>query len=235
MSDLQPGTPEFKAAYEKEMQRLEAGAPEDKKPEPITDKVEQPDEIKVRLEKAEKALKDTQRWAHQSREEVARLKREAEERKKVETRPAILDANPGLEEAIKHVVPSQPEKSRDEIWLETVNRVIPDVENLLNDQAFHAKAKARQAELGESWMDPLVASRELSDLRAQHLSEQATRGAIEQARKDFEEKSQKRNTMSVPGGSGARAPAQPKDDGAEKYRTMSNADFAKERARVMGY
>lgn len=236
MSDLQPGTPEYDAVYEKEMKRLEAGAPEEKKTEaPITEPKAEPDEMKVRLEKAEKALKDTQRWAHQSREEVARLKRESEDRKRVETRPAILDANPGLEEAIKHVMPAAPEKSKDEIWIETVNRVIPDVETLLNDPDFHAKAKVKQAEVGESWMDPLVASRELSDLKAQHLSEKATKGAVEQARKDFEEKSQKRSAMSIPGGSGARAPAASKDDGADKFRNMSKADFEKERARVMGY
>lgn len=228
-------TPEFKAAYDKEMERLQAGATDKKVDAPITEaKVESPDEMKVRLDKAEKALKDTQRWAHQSREEVAQLKREAEERKHAEARPAILDANPGLEEAIKHVVPPAPERSKDDIWTDTVSRVVPDVEVLLRDEAFLAKAKSRQAELGESWMDPLVASREFADLKAQHLAEQATKGAIEQARRDFEDKSQKRSTMTVPGGSGARAPAV-KDDGAEKYRTMSKADFDKERARVMGH
>lgn len=230
MSELQPGTPEYQEAYDKEMKRLEA-VPEKK--ETIT-----PDErhevVKADIDRLEKALNDTKRWAHQNAAEVARLKREADDRKRTETRPAILDANPGLEEAIKHIAPPIPEKSKDEIWLESVQRAVPDVEGLLNDQAFHAKAKAKQAELGEAWMDPLIAIRELSDLRAGHMRDQAIQGAVEQARKDFEEKSTKRSAMTVPGGSGAK-PVQVKDDEAERIRNMSDKDFRAMRAKTLGF
>lgn len=225
-------TPEEQKAYDEEMKRLEAAAPakelekaSEQKVEPVT---------KADVEKLEKALKDTQRWAHQNAAEVARLKREAEERKHSETRPAILDANPGLEDAIKHVAPKVQEKSKDEVWLESVQRAIPDVEGLLADAQFHAKAKTKQAELGEAWTDPLIAIRELSDLRAGHIRDQALQGAIEQARKDFEEKSQKRSAMSVPGGSGAKASPE-KDDEAERIRNMSDADFRKMRAKTLGF
>lgn len=232
----EPGTPEYDKAYQEEMKRLEAGAKETpKKEEPDKPITPEKDVSKADLEKLEKALKDTQRWAHQNAAEVSRLKKEAEERKRTESRPAILDANPGLEDAIKHVVPTPEPKSKDEIWVETVQRVIPDVESLLTDQSFHAKAKARQAELGEAWMDPLIASRELSDLRAVHMRDQALQGAVEQARKDFEEKSQKRSAMAVPGGSGAKPAPKVVDDGVERYRTISDAEFRKERAKVMGY
>ena len=234
MSDLQPGTPEYQEAYEKEMKRLEAAPTPEKKVEAITSPEAKVEPIvKADIEKLEKALKDTQRWAHQNAAEVARLKKEAEERKRVETRPAILDANPGLEEAIKHVAP--PEKSRDDIWLESVQRALPDVEGLLNDQSFHAKAKARQVELGDAWTDPLIAIRELSDLRASHIRDQAIQGAVEQARKDFEDKSTKRSAMSVPGGSGAKAPAPAKDDEAQRIANLSDKDFRAMRAKVMGF
>ena len=237
MSDLQPGTPEYKEAYDKEMQRLEAVTTDSPKKEEKVEAIpsEKVDPIsKADIEKLEKRLSETQRWAHQNAAEVARLKREADERKRVETRPAILDANPGLEDAIKHVAPPIPVKSKDEIWIESIQRAIPDVEGLLNDQGFNAKARSRQAELGEAWTDPLIAIRELSDLRASHLRDQAIQGAVEQARKDFEDKSTKRSAMSVPGGSGAKQTPE-KDDEAQKIRDLSDKDFRAMRAKVMGF
>lgn len=240
--DLKPGTPEYQEAYDKEMKRLEA-VTTDSKDEKVetttsaekTEKVEKPDPVtKADVEKLEKALKDTQRWAHQNAAEVSRLKKEAEERKRTETRPEILNANPGLEDAIKYVAPALPQKSKDDIWMESVQRAIPDIDGLLNDQAFLAKAKSRQAELGEAWMDPLIAIREFSDLKTVHVRDQAIQGAVEQARKDFEDKSTKRSAMSVPGGSGAKQQPQ-KEDEAQKIREMSSKDFNAMRAKVMGF
>jgi hypothetical protein len=40
--------------------------------------------------------------------------------------------------------------------------------------------------------------------------------------------------MEVPGGSGGKDPSKA-DDAVKRFRTMSKADFAKERSRVMGY
>lgn len=241
MSELKPGTPEYDKAYQDEMTRLEAeagGKPKDEaKPKdatPSTDKVDANPEI----ERLEKRLKDTQRMAHQAATEASRLRKDAEERERLEREARVkplFDANPGLKEAIEIVSPKPKEKSADEIWLETVQRVVPDVEDLLGDQAFHAKAKSRQAELGEAWTDPLVASRELSELKASHMSERATKQAVEAARKDFEEKAKKRSAMEVPGGSGSRATTEVPDDDAKKWRDMPTNDFRKERAKVMGH
>lgn len=253
--ELKPGTPEYDEAYNKEMKRLEAEAGKDAnkadKADTITSKaddkadkpaekkaeIESTDELKARLEKAEKAIKDTQRWGHENAAEVKRLKREAEERKHAETRPAILEANPGLEDAIKHVAGTRTESEADAkaAWLSTVSRAVPDVEKLLGDQDFHAKASARKAELGAEWDDPITAIRELSSLKTEHLSNRASQVAVEAARKDFEVKAKKRNAMEVPGGSGGKDPAIKGDDAADRFRTMTKEEFAKERSRVMGY
>lgn len=262
-TELKPGTPEYDEAYKKEMQRLEAEASDGKKEakdesntsevkdeakaETKTDdgkKDETLEELKTRLdeerkarERLEKSLKDTQRWAHQSAGMVKKLQKEADERKRSEAIAAdpLVKANPGLEDTIKRVAGAKDETSDPkESWLSSVSRAIPDVETLLGDQGFFAKAKARQAELGPDWDDPFVAIRELSELKVAHLSERRTQAAVEAARKDFEAKSKKRSAMEVPGGSGGKD-AQRKDDAAERYRSMSKEDFEKERARVMGY
>jgi hypothetical protein len=66
--------------------------------------------------------------------------------------PAILDANPGLEDAIKHV--SQPaskapsEEHAKAAWLDTVARAIPDVEHASRRSGFRAKAARRRPNSG---------------------------------------------------------------------------------------
>lgn len=257
--ELKPGTPEYQEAYDKEMKRLdaEAGKDADKKadkPDEITskadDKADKPaekkaDDVKAdpetvaRLEKLEKALKDTQRWGHDNAAEVKRLKKEAEDRKRAETRPAILDANPGLEDAIKHFVKPAGESSREEgmaAWRSTVSRAIPDVEQLLGDKDFYAKAAAKKSEFGDEWDDPITAIRELSSIRTEHLSNKSVQVAVEAARKDFEVKSKRRNAMEVPGGSGGDkgAPAK-EDDEVKRFKNMTRAELDKERSRVLGY
>jgi hypothetical protein len=257
MADLTPGTPEYKEAYDKEMQRLEAEATKEPEKKPAKEvettskaddkaddkpaektveaKTEADGETKARLERVEKALKDTQRWGHENAAEVKRLKKEAEDRKHAEKRPAILDANEGLEDAIKHVAGSR-EKTEDPkvVWFSSVSRAIPDVDALLGDQAFYAKAQQRKAEIGAEWDDPLIAIRELSSMRTEHLTQKNVQVAVEAARKDFDEKSQKRNAMKVPGGSGGRD-TPTKEDDVTRWQTMSSEEFAKARSKVMGY
>lgn len=250
--ELQPGTPEYKEAYDKEMQRLEAEAtkepekkPEAKVAEIPPEKAEKlaeaakpdPEELRKEVEALKKRVADTQSWGHKNATELARLKREAEERKHAAERPAILEANPGLEDAIKHVAGTRNESEDDSKaqWLSTVSTAVPDVEQLLGDQAFHAKASARKAELGTEWDNPLIAIRELSSLKTEHLSQKNVQAAVESARKDFEQKAKKRTAMDVPGGSGGKGDTASNDDAVKRYATMSKADFDKERSRVMGY
>jgi len=239
-------TPEQQAEYDKEMQRLEAEANGsavkkiEEAPAATTshdakdDGAETAAQMAERLAKAEKALKDTQRWAHENAAKVKRLEREAEERKRLEMRPTILDANPGLEDAIKHVVEPAKKQLPQEEWLQAVSHAIPDVETLLADPAFSKSAHEKRAELGVDWDNPLTAIRELSDLKANHLSNRNTQMALESARKDFEAKAKKRNAMDVPGGSGGRDVTR-KTDEVQAVWAMSNEDFAKQRAKVMGF
>lgn len=263
-TELTPGTPEYDEAYKKEMERLEAEAGKKDakatdKPDKTTsevkaeekaktddEKTESAEEIKARLEKAEgdlkaaqKAIKDTQRWGHRNAEEVSRLRKEADERKRRESfaDDAVLKANPGLEDTIKRVAGTREETkpAPQELWLQSVSKAIPDVEALLGDQAFFAKAKEKQVELGPDWDDPFVAIRELSELKVAHQSEKRVQTAVEAARKDFEAKAKKRTAMEVPGGSGGRDTAQTANDEAERIRTMPKAEFDKMRSKVMGY
>lgn len=255
--ELKPGTPEYQEAYDKEIKRLEAAAGKkdakaDDKADTTTSaddkaqagksddaKTETADEIQARLAKVEKALKDTQRWGHENAAEVKRLKKEADERKRREdlAEDPVLKANPGLEETIKRVAtPAKTEKAPQEAWLETVARAVPDVEKLLGDPAFHAKAVEKKAELGTDWDDPIIAIRELSSIRTEHLNQKSVTAAVEAARLDFEKKHKKRTAMDVPGGSGGKDAASPQtDEAVKRYSTMSKADFDKERSRVMGY
>src|SRR5215470_13199511 len=119
---LLPGTPEYDEAYQKEMDRLEAEAkgksepeakaeakPEEKpaEPKPEEPKQDQPTEreqaLLKRVESTEKALRDTQQWGHKLAAQVRAVEQEREKDRHAATRPAILDQNPGLEDAIKHV------------------------------------------------------------------------------------------------------------------------------------
>jgi hypothetical protein len=253
MSELVPGTVEYKEAYDKEMQRLEAESdpikkveeeattsPEVKEPEnkevPKTEEKAGLDEdSKKRLDSLEKALRDTQAWGTRQSQELARLKKEREDEKHNARRPEILDQNPGLEDAIKHVArPVSEEKSPQARWLENVQQAIPDVEKLLGDKGFYEKAQAKRNEFGSDWDNPLVAIRELSELKTEHVKTIAIHGAVEQARKDFEVKSKKRTAMEVPGGSGASVQSKTEDE-AKKMWDMSEADFQKMRSRTLGY
>lgn len=246
MSELVPGTPEYQEAYDKEMQRLEAEAkPVEKveapeKPEAKTPSDdEKPDDelakVRKELEVERKRVADTQRWAHQNAERIKRLEREQEERKRNETRPAILDANPGLEDAIKHVAaPTEPAQPPQQGWLDAVATALPDVEDLLNNKAFYDAAQARRNALGAEWDEPLKAIRELSALRTEHVAAQRQEAAKEAARKDYEAKAHKRSAMSVPGGAAGRDVSAPVDE-VQKVWGMSDADFRAQRAKVMGY
>lgn len=259
-TELKPGTPEYQKAYDEEMQRLEAAQskPEKKPDEAAANtsadaappkkadakadeaSTETVAELKARLEKAEKAIRDNKAWGTRNAQEVSRLKKEAEERKHRETlaEDPVLKANPGLEETIKRVAKPAARPTEDDAkasWLDTVARAVPDVETLLADPAFHAKAAEKKTELGGEWDDPIIAIRELSSLRAEHLSQRNVLAAREEARKDFEAKAKKRTAMEVPGGSGGKDQAAGGDDAVKRFQTMSKEEFAKERSRVMGY
>lgn len=208
-------------------------------PDPVDEAPETPREkdMRERLERTEKALNDTKKWANEARIEAKRLQKEQEERDRIANRPQIFDDNPGLEEAIRYAVPSAapapaaPTQNVDS-WAETVGTALPDLDALLETNVpFREKAAAKAKELGDEWLNPIIAIRELTKLQV----EQQRFEAQEQARKDFQLKGKKQAAMQVPGGGsgGSRIPA-PVDE-AERIRTMSSADFDAMRSKVLGH
>jgi hypothetical protein len=255
MSDY---TPEQQKAYDEEMTRLDAEAAKATTgseqaeatttpapvvndqaattPPPAAATGETDSEVAKRLASVEKALADTQRWAHQNAAEVKRLKKEAEERERAAARPAILDDNPGLEDAIKHVSGAAPvaANSQENNWLETVNGVLPDLENLLETSPdFRALAQQKRTEMGASWNDPIAAARELGQLQAQYQSKQATASAVEAARKDFALRQKKSTAMQVPGGGGSKTVTDTSE--VDRINNMSDAEFAAMRNKTLGF
>ena len=249
MADLEPGTPEYQKAYDEEMARLEAGSEPEKGDETTTSEVtetpggedkteadkpqlsveEKVKQLEEALAKQEKIARDNHAAFTKRSQELAKLQRRLEKEEREKLRPELLDAVPGLEEAIRYTTP-QPKQ---EPWVDTVSRALPDIDSMLADQAFAAKASAIKESLGEDWQDPLVAIRELSNARTEYKLEQTMSAVREQARKDYQERSKKLGAMGVPSGSG-KVTQKTEDDGS-KFKTMSSADFAKEVARVKGY
>lgn len=192
-------------------------------------------EIKAQLEKTQKALKDTQAWGTKSSQELAALKRESDERKRQESRPAILDANPELEAAIRHVVPQQaePQEDRAQQWQAVVSAAHPGIFDKSIDPELEQALVKRLGALGGQAQDPLIVIREITEEKIAHTERQiGKRFAAEAA------KSAQKSAMSMPGaGAGSAQPAQQDADLAAKNRilNMSPAEFEKERRRVMGY
>jgi hypothetical protein len=119
-------------------------------------------------------------------------------------------------------------------WADTVGNALPDLDALLTaSPELRTKAEAKARELGEAWNDPLVAIRELNALQIEHVRNGVATAAREAARRDHEQRHKKQTAMTVPGG-GASRQAPPVDQ-AQRYATMSSADFAKERAKVLGF
>lgn len=254
-------SPEYQKVYDEEMKKLDDAAAlqatteppkvdEVTAPEPKVDTVPaaatagvetaitaEPgaeDEVAKRLASVEKALADTQRWAHQNAAEVKRLKKEAENREHAANRPEILDSNPGLEEAIRHV--SGAPKTKDEAgnWLDTVNAALPDLEAMLESPDFRTLAQQKRTEMGSEWNDPIAATRELGKLQAKYQSEQAVATAVEAARKDFALKQKKSTAMQVPSGGGSKAPAAAVSE-VDRINRMSDADFNAMRNKALGF
>jgi hypothetical protein len=224
--------------------KTEATTPAEQPVEKTEQTTETPDERFARLESelnsTKKALNDTKRWAQESNTRAKRLEQEREAERRAANKPEVLADNPGLEEAIQYVagVPSSQKDAtaKQDEWATAVGTALPDLDTLLDQSPeLRAKAAAKRTELGEDWFNPYIAIRELGKLQAEHERASVAAAAQTQARQDFEKSKQKQTAMSVPGGgSSSRPPANPAADPA-RYATMSSVDFAKERAKVLGY
>lgn len=192
------------------------------------------------LESNKKALNDTKGWASNTAAELKRMKKEQAERERLANPPQVLRDNPGLDEAIRFVTGApaagQPRAHDSDAWADAVATALPNLDGLLEQNPeLRAKAEAKARELGASWNDPFVAIRELGALQLEHERGRISAAASDAARRDFQQRQQKQTAMQVPGAGGAARPnAQPRDD-AGRWATMSREEFAKERARVLGF
>ena len=173
---------------------------------------------------------------HANAAELKRLKKERDDAEHAKNRPEMLDDDEfsGLEEAIKYVAGKPVETQADEKeWSDVVGEALPDIEKMLDDDAFREKANQIREQLGSDWDNPLIAVRELGKLREETLRAEAVTKAVEAAKADFAKKKKGLNAMDVPGGTGKGSPAKP--DGVKEIESMSDADFQKQRDKVLGY
>lgn len=255
MSDLTPDE-QYKKEYDAAAAELEAAA-QGVKPEPITApepeavKEAEPEpakapeaapvvdelaELRKQLAAAEKAVKDTQAWGTKTAQELAAIKRQQEQAQRDATKPAILDANPELADAIKYVTsdpaPQHQEEDKRDAWFRTIDTVHPGIFAAEADPELVDALVAKRDASGGAWDDPLVAIRDISAEKIAHAERQAAkRLAVETA------KQQEKSAMSVPGAGGStarKAAPDPEAERVQRINNMSSAEFAKERAKVLG-
>jgi hypothetical protein len=151
-------------------------------------------------------------------------------------KPQILDANPELEEAIRYVSsdpePSIEDEDQQRLWMETINRAHPGIFSTDIDPELE-QAILKRRESGEAdWSDPLVAIAEITAEKLAYTERQTAKKYEAQAAKNAQ-----KSAMSVPGAGSSAVNVQPVDKQAEavnRIRNMSEADFEKERRRVLG-
>jgi hypothetical protein len=206
-------------------------------PEPVkTEAAKEPEpdpfaEMKARLEKAEKALKDTQAWGTKNAQELAAIRKE---RERQATRPAILDANPELEQAIKYVVPVQeinPEQVRQNEWRQIVETAHPGIFDTDIDPELEKAVLARFDGLGGAQSDPLIAIREITAEKLAFAERQLGKRLIAETAK-----ANQKSAMSVPGaGSGGAHKATVDSDleAVNRINSMSSAEFERERQKAL--
>lgn len=248
---------EYQKEYDAATAKLDAAA-EGKQPEAITalpeaikapelEPAKQPEttpvvvdelaELRAQVEKANKALKDTQAWGTKNAQQLAELKREQQQAQRDANRPAILDANPDLAAAIEYVTsdpaPRQQVEDTHQIWLRTIDTAHPGIfDKEADPELVEALVAKRDASQG-AWDDPLVAIRDITAEKIAFAERQiGKRFAVESA------KQAEKSAMSVPGAGGggqARKAADPDLEAVQRIQNMSDADFAKEVKKAKGF
>ena len=211
----------------------------EKKPEIEPVKEEVPDplaELRARLEKTEKIAKDNQAWATKMAQEAAQLRKEREEQQRAASKPAILDANPELADAIRYVAqdptPQQQEAEREQAWRTAVEKVHPGIFDKSIDPDLE-KALMERFQATPDIQDPLVAIREITAEKLAYTERQVGKRFAAEAAKQA-----KVSAMTVPGagaGGGARTAPDAALADVERIKNMSDAEFAKEVKRVKGF
>ena len=194
------------------------------------------EELRTRLEKAEKVAQDNKAWGTRQAQELAVLKRERDQQQREAIRPAILDANPDLADAIRYVAsdpaPRNQEAEQQQNWQSIVEKAHPGIFSTDIDPELETALVTRLGALGEQRSDPLLVIREITAEKVAHAERQmGKRFAVESA------KLAAKSAMTVPGSGsgGARTTTDPDAEAIQRIQKMSDADFRKEVARVKGY
>ena len=205
-------------------------------------KVEEPKdelaEMRARVERAEKMAKDNQAWAHRMAQEAAQLKREREQAAREAAKPAILDANPELADAIRFVAndpaPRQQEAEKQQAWQTAIEKVHPGIFDKSIDPELEKAIKTRFDDLGPNVQDQLEAIRVITEEKLAFNERQIGKRFAAEAAKQA-----KVSAMTVPGagagGGSARVPPDAALAEVERIKNMSDADFAREVKRVKGF
>jgi len=190
------------------------------------------EQIKARLEAAEKALRDTKAWGTQKAQEVARYRKEQEDAQRAAARPQILDANPDLADAVRYVQADDYARQREtadqsrDMWQNTVRAAIPDIDDLLNDDSFMQSLENRAQNV--DWANPIIAIREINtEIRQRAMA--SAQSAQQNARAET-----KRSAASVPTGGGRQSikPSTADDDMLRKFQNMSDDEIAREARKI---
>lgn len=195
-------------------------------------------EMRARVEKAEKMAKDNQAWAHRMAQEAAQLKREREQAAREAAKPAILDANPELADAIRFVAgdptPRNQEVQRQQEWQTAVEKVHPGIFDKSIDPELEKAISARFESLGPSVQDQLEAIRVITEEKLAYNERLIGKRFAAEAAKQA-----KVSAMTVPGagagGGSSRVPPDAALAEVERIKNMSEAEFAREVRRVKGF
>ncbi len=215
------------------------------KPEPekpVEDKPAKVDDpladIRSELEKTQKALKDTQAWGTKNAQALARIERDRQAQEREAKRPAILDANPELADAIKFVandpIERHAEQDGKQQWMAIIDKAHPGIFSTDLDPALEDAIAKRLTSMPDAERDdPLEAIRVITEEKLAFTSQQVgKRFAAEAA------KLNQKSAMSVPGagaGGGSRAAPDAALAEVQRINNMSDADFQKEVRKVKGY
>lgn len=222
-----------------EPEKVEPATVEPVKEEPA--KVEEPDplaELRARVEKAEKIAKDNQAWATKMAQEAAQLKREREQAAREAAKPAILDANPELADAIRFVAndpaPRQQEAEKHQAWQTAIEKVHPGIFEKSIDPELEKSIRTRFDAMGAAVQDELEAIRVITEEKLAFNERQIGKRFAAEAAKQA-----KVSAMTVPGagagGGSSRIPPDAALAEVERIKNMSDAEFAREVKRVKGF
>lgn len=194
-------------------------------------------EMQARLEKAEKIARDNQAAYTRAAQEAAALRRAQEQRDREAAKPAILDANPELADAIRYITtdpaPQHQAIERQQQFQATIEKAHPDAfAPDMPEELQQSIAKAWEG-LGDAAQDPLEVVRVITQEKlAFHERQVGKRFAAEAARQ------QQKSAMSVPSpGASSVAVAAPDAQLVEAQRIskMTDREFEAEVRRVRGY